>query len=87
MAPADSAPLTRIVMVYKGDPEAVAADLIEAFGPTKPGGAPTDKKTWSNARRWSWTQGYYLMGLLDSPQLIVHATDPSLVSAAEDSQP
>jgi hypothetical protein len=75
-APEDSAPLTRIVMVYEGDTAVVAQNLIEEFGPSDVDGTPTDNKSWSNARRWSWTRGRYRMGLLDSPQLIILAVQP-----------
>ncbi len=85
LAPADSAPLTRIVMVYQGDTDAVAASLIEIFGPTQTGGAPTGKQSWSHARRWNWSQGQHRMGLLDSPKLIILATDPALESTGGDS--
>jgi hypothetical protein len=71
LAAADSPALTQITMVYQGDAEAVAADLIAQFGATEVDGAPSDKKSWSNARRWSWKQGSYSMGLLDSPHLII----------------
>lgn len=86
-APGESARLTRIVMAYEGDTEAVAAGLVDEFGPTDAGGGPTGKTTWSNARRWNWTQGRYRMGLLDSPQLIILATDQLQVSPAGDTQP
>jgi hypothetical protein len=75
VAPADSSTLTQIVLVYKGDTEAVAADLIESFGETESEGAPTDKTSWTHARRWSWRQGDYRMGLMDSPQLIILSSD------------
>ncbi|MCB1688911.1 MAG: hypothetical protein KDI33_10510 [Halioglobus sp.] len=86
-APDDATTLTRIVMAYKGDTDAVAAGLIEAFGPADAGGAPTGKKSWSHARRWNWTQGHYRAGLLDSPQLIILAIDPALNSTGAGSQP
>ena len=75
-APNDTAPLTRIVMAFEGDTDAVAEGLLETFGPTVAEGAPTGKKTWSKARRWGWVQGQYRLGLLNSPQLIILATDP-----------
>lgn len=83
--PGDAAPLTQIVMVYKGETAAVAAGLIDAFGPTEANGAPTDEKTWTTARRWSWAQGRYRMGLMDSPQLIILTTDQVPASSDADS--
>lgn len=87
VAPDDAAPLTRIVMTHEGDTDAMAAGMIETFGPTVAGGAPTGKKTWSKARRWSWVQGQYRLGLLDSPQVIILATDHSLAPPAVEMQP
>lgn len=83
MAPGDAAPLSQIVMVYLGDTETVATSLIAAFGPTIAEGAPTAKTSWSNARRWSWVDGRYHMGLLDSPPLIILGSDPARASVGE----
>jgi hypothetical protein len=74
-APADTARLTRIVMIYSGATDTLAAGLIEAFGPTEADGAPSDAASWSHARRWSWRAGPYRMGLMNSPQWITLATD------------
>jgi len=74
-APADAARLTRIVLIYSGVTETVATGLIDAFGPTEGEGTPSDTQSWSHARRWSWREGAYLMGLLNSPQWITLATD------------
>lgn len=82
-ASGDSAALTQIVMVYEGDTERVARDLIETFGDTETEGAPTDKTSWTNARRWSWRQGQYRMGLMDAPQLLILSSD--VVPTASDS--
>lgn len=71
----DNAQVTRIVMTYAGDTDTLAAALVEAFGPTELNGTPTDKASWTHARRWSWRSGLYRMGLLNSPQWIVLATD------------
>ena len=73
--PGDSAALTQIVMVYEGDTESVARHLITAFGDTETEGSPTDEASWTKARRWSWRQGHYRMGLMDSPQLIILSSD------------
>tara|TARA_R110002072_G_scaffold21256_2_gene75817 strand:- start:2872 stop:3441 length:570 start_codon:yes stop_codon:yes gene_type:complete len=82
-APGEAAALTQIVMVYEGDTERVARDLIATFGGTETEGAPTDEASWTNARRWSWRQGHYRMGLMDSPQLIILSSD--LAPTAADS--
>jgi hypothetical protein len=83
-AQADTTRLTRIVIVYSGDTDALAAGLIDAFGPTETDGAPTDSKSWSHARRWSWRAGPYRMGLLNSPQWITLATDQAPAVPAGD---
>jgi hypothetical protein len=83
-APADSARLTRIVMVYNGATEAVATGLIKAFGPTETDGAPSDAQSWSHARRWSWRSDQYRMGLMNSPQWITLATDRAPAAPAPD---
>jgi hypothetical protein len=74
-APDQVSPLTRIVIFYDGDPEVVAATLRTEFGPTDVDGAPTEKSSWSHARRWSWTQGQYRAGLLNAPKMIILAVD------------
>ena len=74
-APGEAAALTQIVMVYEGDTERVARDLIATFGGTETEGAPTDEA--------SWTNGHYRMGLMDSPQLIILSSD--LAPTAADS--
>tara|TARA_R110002073_G_scaffold58029_1_gene147477 strand:+ start:372 stop:956 length:585 start_codon:yes stop_codon:yes gene_type:complete len=87
IAPSEASPLTRIVMAFEGDTDAVAEGLLETFGPTVAEGAPTDKKTWSKARRWGWVQGQYRLGLLNSPQLIILATDPQATPSSAETQP
>jgi hypothetical protein len=87
IAPNDASPLTRIVIAFDGDTDAVAEGLLKTFGPTVAEGAPTGKKTWSKARRWGWVQGQYRLGLLNSPQLIILATDPEAASPAAEAQP
>ncbi|MBK6509078.1 MAG: hypothetical protein IPG06_06130 [Haliea sp.] len=83
-APADAAPLKRIIIVYSGATEAVATGLIEAFGPTEADGAPSDKQSWSHARRWSWRSDQYRMGLMNSPQWITLATDRAPATSVPD---
>lgn len=83
-APADSARLTRIVIVYNGATEAVATGLINAFGPTETDGAPSDTQSWSHARRWSWRSDPYRMGLMNSPQWITLATDKAPAAPVPD---
>jgi hypothetical protein len=83
-APADSARLTRIVMVYNGSTDEVATGLIKAFGPTETDGAPSDTQSWSHARRWSWRSDQYRMGLMNSPQWITLATDSAPAAPAPD---
>lgn len=83
-APADRARPTRIFMVYSGSTDAIAAGLIEAFGPTEADGAPSDTQSWSHARRWSWRAGQYRMGLLNAPPWITLSTDRSPASPAGD---
>jgi hypothetical protein len=74
-APEKGGPLARILIFHEGDTDIVAADLVAQFGPTDADGAPTGKRSWSHARRWSWTQGQYRMGLLNAPQMVVLAVD------------
>tara|TARA_B110000503_G_scaffold63672_2_gene100416 strand:- start:2071 stop:2547 length:477 start_codon:yes stop_codon:yes gene_type:complete len=83
LAAVNSPALTQIIMVYQGDAEAVAAGLIEQFGATEVDGEPSDEKSWSNARRWSWKQGAYSMGLLDSPHLIILKAGQTPASALD----
>jgi hypothetical protein len=67
--------VTRIVLVYSGATESVAAGLIAAFGPTEADGTPSDALSWTSSRRWSWRSDQYRMGLINVPQWITLATD------------
>lgn len=83
-APSETAPLTRILMVYSGSTDTVEAGLVETFGPTETDGSPGDPQSWSHARRWSWRTGPYRMGLMNSPQWITLATDRPVPPPAAD---
>jgi len=74
-APADSARLTLIAILFDGSLDAVSADLQQKFGPPDSDETPADQQNWSHARRLNWTQGHYRMGLLNSPQLIILGAD------------
>jgi hypothetical protein len=74
-APTDSARLTRILLVFEGSDRAVADSLKQAFGPPDGAGTSSEETSWSHSHRLNWTQGHYRMGLLDSPKLIILATD------------
>lgn len=84
-AAGDAAAVNQIVMVYEGDAESVAGDLIATFGETEAEGSPTDNASWTHARRWSWRQGVHRMGLMDAPQLIILSRDvlPPATDSAE----
>ena len=73
-APAKPSRLTRISILYEGDNDVVAASLQQAFG-SPDAGAPTPEKSWSHARRLEWTKGNYRRGFLDSPQMIILASE------------
>lgn len=84
-APEVGGPLNRIMIIHEGDTDAVAASLLAEFGPTDADGSPTGKPSWSHARRWSWTQGLYRLGLLNAPKMIVLAVDRVQEPAVENS--
>jgi hypothetical protein len=74
-APDQTSELTRIFVLFEGDTKAVVESLIGDFGAADVVDIPQDNKSWSHARRWSWTQGQYRMGVASFPQMIVLATE------------
>jgi hypothetical protein len=66
-----SAQLTRIVFVFDGSLEAVAQHLVQQYGPPDHDGAATAEESWSHAKRRSWSNGNYTLGLLNSPDLVI----------------
>lgn len=73
-AAAPDAPLSRVVILYDGDPAAVAAELSRQFGPSDKGDAP-GSPSWTHSGRLAWSAGPHRMGLLDTPRLLILATE------------
>lgn len=70
-APVETAQLTRIVFVFDGSLDTVAEYLVQQFGQPDHDGTSAAEKSWSHAKRRSWSQGHYTLGLSNSPDLVI----------------
>lgn len=73
----EAATVTRIFFIFDGQHDAVQASLYETYGPPDDTLTPPDAKSWSRARRMTWTRPPYLLGLSDVPKLISLAANPT----------
>lgn len=70
-APIESAQLTRIVFVFEGELEKVAEHLERQYGKPDQDGTSAPAESWSHAKRRSWSEGNYTLGLSNSPDLVI----------------
>jgi len=68
--------LQRIVFLFDGDRELVAASLVKQFGPAENDDATSNQQSWNHSQRRSWKRGDYNMGLLSSPDLVILTVNP-----------
>ncbi|MEZ5571254.1 MAG: hypothetical protein R3E64_04445 [Halioglobus sp.] len=72
----ESSPLQRVVFLFDGELDTVAASLTEQFGPPDNDSATNSETSWNHSQRLSWRRGNYTMGLLSSPNLVILTASP-----------
>ncbi|MCB1842533.1 MAG: hypothetical protein KDI09_06185 [Halioglobus sp.] len=85
-AASEDAPLQRIAILFEGDHSAMADALVKDYGEPVAHGTQGEQ-SWTHARRISWSQAGYRLGLLNSPHLIILAKDPAAEPATPATTP
>lgn len=85
-AASEDAPLQRIAILFEGDHAAMGDALIKDYGNPVAHGTQGEQ-SWTHARRVSWSQDGYRLGLLNSPHLIILAKDPVAEPSAPATNP